>query len=440
MSTQSREWIEAARLLRRSGFGARGSDIDELVAAGSHRAYVEMMLASQFRRDSGVIATPMPKFTLPTPHRGDRPRTGQKARNPVTLAEERNRLTGWWLRRMVAVEYPVSEKLTFLWHDHFSTSMRKVRFASLMAAQNETIRNLCLGDFRTLAYQMLTDAAMIIWLDGHLNKASSPNENLAREFLELFTLGHGNMYTEADVREGARALTGWRIGEDGRAVVEVVRQDHSPKTVLGVTRNIDAAQFCDIVLSKSDSAAFVTSKLWRLLASDKPPTHQTLDRLIGAYGQQRDLRALTTAVLTDDDFHAEESISVVRPLDWLIGFLRCIGVRLTEPAEVQLAVYALRALGQLPFYPPDVGGWPVGQAWLTTSAASVRLRIADRFARKGNLSLVVESSLTERIDATGYLLGIGRWSDRTVKALMPLVGDPTALITAAVNTPEYLTC
>ena len=112
---------------------------------------------------------------------------------------------------MIAVDQPIHEKLTLLWHNHFATSARKVRVAAYMAAQNQKLRTLSLGDFRTLAYAMLTDAAMLRWLDGQSNTAKAANENLSREFMELFALGHGNGYTEADVREGARALTGWVI-------------------------------------------------------------------------------------------------------------------------------------------------------------------------------------------------------------------------------------
>ena len=123
-------------------------------------------------------------------------------------------LSDWWLRRMVAVQQPIHEKLTLLWHNHFATSAEKVRFAAHMAAQNQKLRSLSLGDFRTLAYAMLTDAAMLHWLDAQTNTAKAPNENLAREFMELFALGHGNGYTEDDVRQGARALTGWVIRPD----------------------------------------------------------------------------------------------------------------------------------------------------------------------------------------------------------------------------------
>src|ERR1700756_3177680 len=128
-----------------------------------------------------------------------------------------------------------SRKLTLLWHNHFATSAEKVRDAAHMAAQNQKLRTLSLGDFHNLAYAMLTDAAMLRWLDAQTNTAKAPNENLAREFMELFTLGHGNGYTEDDVRAGARALTGWVIDPDGRTSMSPKRHDASAKTLFGIT-------------------------------------------------------------------------------------------------------------------------------------------------------------------------------------------------------------
>src|SRR6201999_1981467 len=149
------------------------------------------------------------------------------------LSERQDALSDWWLHRMVSVGQPVHEKLTLLWHNHFATSAQKVRVAAHMAAQNQKLRTLSLGDFRSFAYAMLTDAAMLRWLDGQTNTAKAPNENLAREFMELFALGHGNGYTEGDVRAGARALTGWVIGADGRAALTPRRHDAGAKTLFG---------------------------------------------------------------------------------------------------------------------------------------------------------------------------------------------------------------
>ena len=259
------------------------------------------MLSANPDTDPGALATPMP--TLQTPHapgKGATPAARKQFGRQLT--EQTGMLSAWWLRRMVAVQQPFHEKLTLLWHNHFATSAQKVRLAAYMAAQNQKLRTLSLGDFRTLAYSMLTDAAMLRWLDGQTNTAKAPNENLAREFMELFALGHGNGYTEDDVRAGARALTGWVIGLDGRTSVVAKRHDSTTKTLLGRTGNFDAAGFCDAVLEEPKSAEYVAGRIWQQLASDEPPSAQVLDRLVSAYGPGRNLRTLTRAILTDDEF------------------------------------------------------------------------------------------------------------------------------------------
>jgi uncharacterized protein (DUF1800 family) len=340
---------------------------------------------------------------------------------------------------MLAVQQPIHEKLTLLWHNHFATSAQKVRVAAHMAAQNQKLRGMSLGDFRSLAYAMLTDAAMLRWLDGQSNTAKAPNENLAREFMELFTLGHGDGYTEDDVREGARALTGWVIRPSGETSIMPRRHDRTAKTIFGVTRNFDAAGFCDIVLAQPKSQQYVAGRLWQQLASDTPPSPQALDRLVTAYGPARNLGALTRAILTDDEFIRSRAAIVNTPVEWLVGVIRTLGVNVDAPARLKLVDSTLHALGQRPFYPPDVGGWPHGRVWMSTASADVRMRAASQLAHTGDLSTVEDAADDDRIDAVGYLIGVGAWSDRTVTALKPLVRRPVQLVAAAVNTPEYLT-
>ena len=206
--------------------------------------YVDAALGADPDADPGARATPMP--TLPAP-RGPGKGASVAARKEFNrqLSDQMTELSQWWLRRMVTAQQPIHEKLTLLWHNHFATSAQKVRFAAYMAAQNQKLRSLSLGDFHTLAYAMLTDAAMMHWLDAQTNTAKAPNENLAREFMELFTLGHGNGYTEDDVRQGARALTGWVIRPTGQTMVVPKRHDRTAKTIFGVTGNFDASGFCD---------------------------------------------------------------------------------------------------------------------------------------------------------------------------------------------------
>ncbi len=437
MAGQSPQWVATARVLRRAGFGATGPEVDALVTR-DWAAYVDAMLDAGPDADPGAVATPMP--TLATPRAPGRAAT-PAARKEFgrQLAEQAGILSAWWLSRMVAVQLPVHEKLTLLWHNHFATSTQKVRVAAYMAAQNQKLRTLSLGDFRTLAYSMLTDAAMLRWLDGQTNTAKAPNENLAREFMELFALGHGNGYTEDDVRAGARALTGWVIGADGQTSVIPKRHDFTAKTLFGRTGTFDAAGFCDAVLAAPKSAEYIAGRLWQQLASDEPPSPQSLDRLVSAYGPGRNLRALTRAILTDDEFTRGRSAVVNTPIEWLVGVIRALRVPINDPKQLKIAETTLRALGQRPFYPPSVGGWPHGQVWLSTASAEARLRAASRLANSGDLSIIESAAPGDRLDAAGYLIGVGAWSDRSADALEPLVRRPPQLVAVAVNTPEYLT-
>jgi uncharacterized protein (DUF1800 family) len=437
MPGQSAQWISTARVLRRAGFGVTGPEVDAAVNR-DWPSYVDTMLGANPDADPGALATPMPSLAEPrAPGKGATP--AARKQYDQQLSEQQRVLSDWWMRRMVSVGQPIHEKLTLLWHNHFATSAQKVRVAAYMAAQNQKLRTLSLGDFRTLAYAMLTDAAMLRWLDGQSNTAKAPNENLAREFMELFALGHGNGYTENDVRNGARALTGWVIGADGKTSMIPKRHDSAAKTLFGDARNVDAAGFCDAVLAQPKSAEYVAGRLWQQLASDDAPSPQVLDRLVAAYGPGRNLRALTRAILTDAEFTGGRAAVVNTPIEWLVGVMRALRVPIDKPAQRKLADATLRALGQRPFYPPSVGGWPHGEVWLSTASAGARLRAATQLAQAGDLANIESAAAGDRIDAVGYLIGVGAWSDRTAKALQPLASQPPQLIAAAVNTPEYLT-
>ncbi|MEO9220813.1 MAG: DUF1800 domain-containing protein [Mycobacteriaceae bacterium] len=435
--SQDDAWMVTARLLRRSGFGTTGPEVDAAVGGGSTQL-VRQILAGRTDGDAGARSTPAPQFAaLPT--RAKSESKEQKAARNKQLRDQTSTLTAWWLRRMVAVQHPFDEKLTFLWHNHFATSAQKVRSAPAMLAQNEKLRALGRGDFHTLAYAMLTDAAMLRWLDGEKNTEKAPNENLGREFMELFALGHGNGYTETDVREGARALTGWRINPDGSTSVRPAQHDAGSKTLLGVTGNLDAAGYCDAVLGAPGSARYVLTSMWSLLVSATPPGDATLARLLDAYGPDRNLTAALSAMLGSPEQSAARGSIVISPVEWAIGAVRTLRIPLTDDKSVQQLAGVLKLLGQLPFYPPSVGGWPAGQAWLSTAAADGRMQAAAGWARSGDITPVRAAAIGDRIDAAGYFLGIGAFSDRTTSVLRGLVNDPVTLVAVAMNTPEYLT-
>jgi uncharacterized protein (DUF1800 family) len=431
-------WAITARVLRRTGFGVTGAEVDA-VAATPIATLVDQLLAADPASDPGAVATPAPTFARVTPLAADADVEARKTRNAL-LADQLAQLEAWWLKRMVAVRQPFGEKLTFIWHGHFATAASKVRSAPMLALQNQKLRELGRGDFRTLALAMTVDPAMLFWLDGQQNTVQAPNENLAREFMELFALGVDGGYTETDVREGARALTGWRIDADNLTAMLVPKQhDIGSKTVLGVTGNLDQVGFVDAVLARPASAQHVVARTWGTLCGSAPLSAASLARFVSAYGAGRSLRSMLAAMLTSAEFTAAAGTVVVSPVEWAIGAARALKVPVDKPANVAIIADALRQLGQVPFNPPNVSGWPSGQAWLSTAAADARLQVATRLVKVGDISAVTSAAPGARLDPLAHLLGIATWTDRSAAALTPLASDPPSLVAAALATSEYLT-
>jgi uncharacterized protein (DUF1800 family) len=376
--------------------------------------------------DAGATATPVPAFQT------------VQGKSPAAKTQTRDQgrqLALWWLDRMVAADRPFPERLTWFWHGHFATSNQKVRNANLMAVQNATLRRLGPGDFRTLARAMIVDPAMLVWLDGTGNSVGKPNENLAREFMELFTLGVGN-YTEDDVRAAARALTGWGIDVvNGTAVQRPGRHDPGPETVLGTTASFDAAGLADLLVARPASPQFLARRVWTRLVSDDPPDAPTLAALVAAYGPGHDVTALVRAAVTSPAFRDPASVLVVEPVLWLVRTLRALAVPASKVPAAALAA-GLTGLGQVPFDPPNVGGWPAGTPWLTTSAALARMNLATQLVEVGDLGPVVAAAPAARVAATADLLGLPPFTDRTATALAPLASSPPALVAGALASPE----
>ncbi len=429
----SPERAELAQLYRRAGFGARPDALDVAMTIG-YDAAVERLL-NPGAPDAGAAATPLPRLPpeLPAPSRKSSP-----AEIALFLTELRRQLgviTVWWLTRMVHVQHPLVEKLTLLWHGHWATSVSGVLSAPMMLAQNETLRRHSLGDFRDLARAMVTDPALLIWLDAEQNDKSQPNENLSRELMELFVLGIGN-YTESDVQEGARALTGWRVNRSaGRSVFAPTLHDGRPKTVLGRTDSFNSQSLVDLLVSQPASSTFVVTRLWRGLGSTAEMPAQVLGRLLAAYGADRNVARLVRAMLLDPHFRstAVRHGQVKAPVEYVVGALRALRV---APAAEMVAFLPL--LGQVPFRPPSVGGWPSGESWLTTSAAQARLQFAGWVVARADLGAVEQLPPAARIDAVAHLLSVDEWSPRTRKALAKASVNSPQLVALALISPEYV--
>ena len=410
---------KVAHLLRRATFGPTAQELDAAESRGP--AATLDALFSPPAPDAGAARTPPPKLGLVVNEKSDR-------------AEQIRTVGAWWLDRMVQADHQVHEKLTFFWHGHWATSADKVKSGPLMLNQQQTLYRTALGDFATQVHTMLRDPALIVWLDGQKNTVKAPNENLARELMELFTLGVGN-YTEQDVREGARALTGWTVDTKAGAVaLNAKRHDDKPKTILGRTGNFDADGFADILLAQPVSPEFVARRLWLRYCSDAPIPQPALDRARTQTTTAAMLRELLTA-----DGHTE---LVKQPVEWLVGALRQLQIRPGELGDAQRKqlTAGLTQLGQVPLRPPSVGGWPAGAAWLTTSATQARIKLAQTLGARAPQPVIDRLNAVppaQRPAALARLLVIDTFTDRTLAALTPAANDARRLLTLGLASPEY---
>ncbi|GIE32949.1 hypothetical protein Ait01nite_059940 [Actinoplanes italicus] len=406
-----------SHLLRRLTFGPTSAEVDAATRTG-----YDAMLASLLRP---AVAVPPPALG-PDPAASLGPGSTREQRQEARRrqGEQVTELTRWWLARMA--DGGAAEKLTFFWHGHWATSARKVRSAQLMLGQQQIFRRYGHGDTGPLVRAMLRDPALILWLDGQKNTRRAPNENLAREVMELFTLGVG-AYTEDDVKAAARVLTGWQVDRAaGTARLAPGRHDDRPVTLLGRTGTFDVDSYADALVRHEAHVPFLARRLWaRYASSDTAPA-------AGIAAAGRDATALLTAICRDPAFEATNGTLVKQPVEWLVGAIRQLGVPTGEQRRLS---GTLRALGQVPLRPPSVGGWPAGAAWLTTASALTRLRAGQQIA---GLAPEAGERLTggDRLEALADMLVIDGWTDRTAAALRT-VKNPRRLLAAGLASPEY---
>ncbi|MGQ5260532.1 DUF1800 domain-containing protein [Micromonospora sp. ZYX-F-536] len=422
-----------AHLLRRATFGPTADEVDAAERAGPAAALDNLL--TPVRPDRGAAATPPPALgTDPYARLTGESTREQRQQANAERREQLQRLTLWWLDRMVAAEDGLTEKLLFFWHGHWATSAQKVRSAHLMLGQLETLRRHGRGPLGPLIAAMVRDPALILWLDGQKNTRKAPNENLARELMELFTLGIGG-YTEADVKAGARALTGWVVDRrSGVARFETRRHDPGEKTILGRSGRFDADAYAGLLAAQPAAVAFVARRLWFRYAGTEVPAPVDL---AGA-----DTVTTLRALFSSTAFVATRGTLVKQPVEWMVGALRQLGIRpsaLNEQQRKQLLA-GLNALDQVPLRPPSVGGWPAGAAWLTTSSLQARLRMAGMLAATtapAVLARLTAAPAAGRPDALARLLVVDGWGARTRAALTPLAGEPRKLLAAGLVSPEY---
>ncbi len=362
---------EARHLLSRTGFGAPSADAVAALMPLDHEAAVDRLLG-------GLRAAPM---TPPPPWVGERPPpsaawtalSADERRALRARRTERGReLREWWLGEMLETASPLTERLVLFWHNHFPSSLLRVKWPAYLYRQNATFRSLAAGNFADLLRQVAKQPAMLIYLDGQTNRAGNPNENFAREFLELFTFGEGQGYTEGDIREAARAFTGWRIDpESGGFTFAAALHDGTMKTFMGRHGRFTGDDIIDIVLAEPRVAEHITEKLWRVFVSPSPAPIE-VSRLAQIFRRSGyALGPLLRGLLTSPQFRAaaNRGVLVKSPLDLSIGTLRLL--RLRSDDKGWLASFN-RRLGQDILDPPNVQGWLGGTTWITSATLVAR--------------------------------------------------------------------
>jgi uncharacterized protein (DUF1800 family) len=374
------------------------------------------------------------------------PATYEDARGVQAIAEP----IGWWLGRMASGERLVEERLVWFWHDHFATSIAKVRFPYLMWQQHLTLRQHATGNYAELLHAVARDPAMLLYLDGITNVAREPNENFGRECLELFTMGRDGGYTQTDVVEASRSFTGWIVDIPGRpaaqrlraepwsAVFLPQRHDAGTKTLLGKTGTFDMDGALDVILGDPSTARFVSAKLYRELVGLDPP-RPTVDRLAKAFRRDYQIMPLVEAIAHDDAFVSDDAVRAKyrTPIEKLVGIIeatggdtqfRVAGKGRARRGNSAAVGDALRTMSFLPFLPPNVGGYPKGARLLGPHSL---VHTFDLLQAVGTPPTAHES-----VDALFARFGIHDVSSQSHKVVTG-ARDPATRLALVVASPEY---
>ncbi len=419
------ERAQISRLIHRFGFGPRPGQYESLVKLGLARTQRSILDVPAV--DPGLSTVVTPTF----PSYGFLPASQMRA----LLAQQNNELLFWWLDRMVLSHNALPERMTWFWHGHWATAVSKVVYPLPMLQQNQTLRANALGNFSTMSEAMITDCALLYWLDSELNVATSPNENLARELMELFTLGIGN-YTENDVQAVAKSLTGYRVTlATGQVTYRPALHDNSVVTILGTTSSFTGPSVVALLTSLYTNQLFIAERLWfRFFDSSSPQSDDSIATAFESRGIARAVKALVHHRALANPAHSQAK----SPVEWFVSACRALGVRPSTLPTPQVVISGLGNLGQVPFNPPNVGGWPADQFWLTAASAQQRISLSSFLIEHGDLTPITSLSPRERVEGSALWLGVPEWG-RSTKALLTKVRtDPTQLAWLALNAPEYV--
>jgi uncharacterized protein (DUF1800 family) len=352
---------QIAHLLRRAGFGATEAELDQYAALGFNGA-VEYLLNPELVDDSAADQRVAP--LEPDPNDAE-------ARRKIEAAKFA------WVTRMLYTQRPLQEKMALFWHNHFATANSKVSNALLMNQQIQLFREHALGNFETLLQKVTRDPAMLIWLDNRQNRKASPNENYAREVMELFTVGIGN-YTEDDIKEAARAFTGHTLTRELTYTFTANQHDTRDKTFFDQTGNFDADDILAILVRHPATARFLTTKLFSWFVYDNPES-ATIDRLANTFTSSGfDIRSVVRDIFTGPEFLSPQAFhaKIKQPVELIVGSIKALNVQNIGPDSTQM----MRRMGQDLLNPPDVSGWTGGGSWINATTLFERFNWGNRLS------------------------------------------------------------
>ncbi len=350
------------------------------------------------------------------------------AADAAITANDPERLKAWWIYRMLFGPDPLGERLSLMWHNHFATSNGKVRDLSLMRRQNETFREHARGRFTGLLAAAVREPALLIWLDAPSNRREHPNENLARELMELFTLGIGH-FSETDVKQAARALTGWTV-KDQRFAEDSREHDTGEKTILGKRGNWSGADLIEILHTHPATSVRLAWRICHTFLGEDAVSEPEITSLADGFRRHEgDIAWGVETVLRSETFFAESNLGrrVLSPVEYVVGAVRALELDDPPPSTVALAE-EITLQGEDLFYPPNVGGWPGGRSWLEPRALIRRANFAAALVA-GRIPGLGEAFSAEKLAARH-----GRQRDGGISFLEEvLLGSPRRVGTTASN-------
>ncbi len=361
----------------RAGFGASWQDLARLKNS-SLQAEVKRLIkqAQQKPEFIKVMEGKTPNLEeIRTMDKPERQQLVKETRKKVFL------LNLAWIKEMAQTNNPLLEKMTLFWHGHFACKQRNVFHAQIHL---HTLRSHALGSFRKLLHAVAKDPAMINFLNNQQNKKNSPNENFAREVMELFSIGRGN-YTEQDIKEAARAFTGWGVNGD-EFVFRRIFHDFGAKTFFGKTGNFSGEEIIDMILAKKETARFITQKIYHFFVGDNLSAARLNELSDTFYQADYDIATLMEKIFTADWFYEEvnQGSLIKAPVELIAGMMRQLDLQFGNEASL---IFIQKVLGQTLFDPPNVAGWKGGQAWIDSSTLMFRLRLPEIILKAAEIGI-----------------------------------------------------